>query len=85
MHIVLLYYWLKGAHQQLHISILDNILSQIRNWFQDHKKFMFLSLFHRQHFQTYRKNFPQTAFSTLTESHGTLFDLLRLKSELTVK
>lgn len=74
----------RAHYQQLHISILDNILSQIRNRFQDHEMLRFLSLLDPQHFQTYRKKFPQTAFSNLTQSHGALFDLPRLKTELTV-
>lgn len=69
-------------HQQLHSNILDNIL--IRNRFQDHEKWMFLSLLDPQHFQTYRKKSPQTASSSLTGRHGTLFDLSKLKTELTV-
>ena len=71
-------------YQQLHSKILDNILCQIRNRFQDHEKLMFLSLLDPQHFPTYRKKFPQAALSSLTNSHGTLFDLSKLKTELTV-
>lgn len=75
---------LRAHYQQLHASILDNILSQIRNRFQDHEKLMFLSLLDPRLFQTYRKKFPQSAFSSLTRSHGALFDLPRLKTQLTV-
>ncbi|KAM9342344.1 zinc finger MYM-type protein 1-like [Pholidichthys leucotaenia] len=71
-------------YQQLHSSVLDNILCQIRNRFQDHEKLMFLSLLDPQQFQTYRKKFPHAALSSLTQSHRTLFDLSRLKTELTV-
>ncbi|CDQ74374.1 unnamed protein product [Oncorhynchus mykiss] len=74
----------RTCYQQLHSNILDNILCQIRNRFQDHEKCMFLSLLDPQHFQTYWKKILQTAFSSLTESHGTLFDLSKLKTELTV-
>ena len=74
----------RAHYQQLHTTILENMLSQLRNRFQDQAKIMFLSLLDPQHFQAYRKKFPQTAFSSLTESHGTLFDLPRLKTELTV-
>ncbi|XP_070406828.1 zinc finger MYM-type protein 1-like [Nothobranchius furzeri] len=75
---------LHAHYQKLHNSILDNILSQTRNRFQDHEMLMFLSLLDPQHFQTYRKKFPTAAFSSLTKSHGPLFDLPRLKTELTV-
>lgn len=75
---------LRHHYQQLHTSILDNILSQIRNRFQDHEKLTFLSLLDPQHFLTYRKKFPQSTFSSLGQSHGALFDLPRLKTELTV-
>ena len=75
---------LRAHYQQLHSNILDNILCQTRNRFQDHEKLLFLSLLDPQHFQTYRRKFPQTAFSSVTQSHGALFDLPRLKTELTV-
>ncbi|XP_054626214.1 zinc finger MYM-type protein 1-like [Dunckerocampus dactyliophorus] len=71
-------------YQQLHKNVLDNILCQLQNRFHDHKQLMFLSLLDHQQFQTYRSKFPHTAFSSLTKSHGTLFDLPRLKTELTV-
>lgn len=74
----------RDRYQQLHTSILDNILSQIRNRFQDHEKLTFLSLLDPQHFLTYRRRFPQTTFGSLTRSHGGLFDLPRLKTELAV-
>ncbi|XP_051557215.1 zinc finger MYM-type protein 1 isoform X2 [Myxocyprinus asiaticus] len=73
-----------ARYQKLHSGILDNILAQKRNWFKDHEKVMFLSLLDPQQFQTYRKKFPDVAFSSLTQGHGTLFILPRLKTELTV-
>nr|XP_032834249.1 zinc finger MYM-type protein 1-like [Petromyzon marinus] len=75
---------IRARFQKLHSDILDNILAQIRNRFKDHEKVMFLSLLDPRQFQTYRKKFPDAAFSSLTQSHGTLFDLPRLKTELTV-
>ncbi|XP_034044942.1 zinc finger MYM-type protein 1-like [Thalassophryne amazonica] len=71
-------------YQKLHSDILDNILAQIQNRFKDHKNFMFFSLLDPQQFQTYRKKFPDAAFSSLSHSYGALFDLPRLKTELTV-
>ena len=59
---------LRTHYQQLH----NNILCQIQNRFQDHKKWMFLSLLDPQHFQTYRRKFPHTAFSSSTESRNTV-------------
>ncbi|XP_068160098.1 zinc finger MYM-type protein 1-like [Antennarius striatus] len=75
---------LRAHYQKLHHSIVDNILSQIRNRFQDHNRLMFLSLLNPQHFHTCREKFPQAAFSSLMQSHKRLFDFPRLKSELTV-
>ncbi|XP_068196634.1 uncharacterized protein [Antennarius striatus] len=75
---------LRSHYQQLHSNILDNLLCQMRNRFQDHEKLLFLSLLDPQNFKTNRKKFPHTAFSCLTQSHGALFDLPRLKTELTV-
>ncbi|XP_051918603.1 zinc finger MYM-type protein 1-like [Hippocampus zosterae] len=74
----------RAHYQRLHTSVLDNILSQIRTRFEDHERLMFLSLLDPQRFHSYRKKFPQTALSSLTQSHGALFDLPRLKTELTV-
>ncbi len=68
---------------KLHSDILDNnMLAQTRNRFRDHEKVMFLSLLDLQQFQTYQKKLPDAAFSSITQSHGTLFDLPRLKTEL---
>ncbi|XP_077447404.1 zinc finger MYM-type protein 1-like [Stigmatopora argus] len=71
-------------YQQLHDRILDNIICQTRTRFQDHERLMFLSLLDSQMFQEYQETFPHAAFSTLTQSHGTLFDLPRLRTELIV-
>ncbi|XP_077450922.1 uncharacterized protein LOC144069402 [Stigmatopora argus] len=71
-------------YQQLHDRILDNIICQTRTRFQDHERLMFLSLIDSQMFQEYQETFPHAAFSTLTQSHGTLFDLPRLRTELIV-
>lgn len=71
-------------YRQLHRKVLDNVICQIQNRFQDHHKLAFLSLLDPQHFPAYQKKFPQTAFSSLAQSYGTLFDLPRLKTELTV-
>ncbi|XP_068440759.1 zinc finger MYM-type protein 1-like [Clinocottus analis] len=74
-----------ASYQKLHSDILDDILAQMRNRFKDHEKLMFLSLLDPQQFQAYRKKFPDSAFSKLSQSHGPLFeDLTRLKTELTV-
>ncbi|KAL0968773.1 hypothetical protein UPYG_G00271580 [Umbra pygmaea] len=75
---------IRARYQKLHSDILDNILTQIRNRFKDHEKIMFLTLLDPQQFQTYWKEFPDAAFSNLTKCYGTLFDLPRLKTELTV-
>ena len=65
----------RAHYQQLHSKIMDNMLCQLQNRFQDQEKLLFLSLLDPQHFQSYRKKFPQTAFASLTQSHGALFDL----------
>ena len=75
---------IRAWYQKLHSDIVDNILAQLRNRFKDHEKLMFLSLLDPQQFQAYRDRFPDPAFSSLTQSHATLFDLPRLKTELKV-
>lgn len=47
-------------------------------------KIIFLTLLDHQQFQTFRIKFLNTAFSSLTRSHGSLFDLFCLKTELAV-
>lgn len=73
-------------YQKLHRNILDNILTQIQNRFKDHEKVIFLSLLDTQQFQTYQGNiyFPDAGFASLKQSHGALFDLPQLKTELSV-
>ncbi|XP_019896449.1 uncharacterized protein LOC105029183 isoform X1 [Esox lucius] len=74
----------RARYQKLYSDIFDNVLAQVRNRFKDHEKVVFLSLLDPEQFQTYRKKFPGVAFTSLTQSHGKLFDLPRLKTELTV-
>ncbi|XP_029703746.1 zinc finger MYM-type protein 1-like isoform X1 [Takifugu rubripes] len=74
----------RAHYRQLHKKVLDNVRCQIQNRFQDQDKLTFLSLLDPQQFPDYQKKFPQTAFSSLGQSYGTLFDLPRLKTELTV-
>ncbi|GAB1597398.1 uncharacterized protein LOC115225801 isoform X1 [Argonauta hians] len=71
-------------YQKLHCKILDNIICQIQSRFRDHEKLIFLTLLDPKKFQEYKKKFPDEAFSSLIQSHGTLFDLYLLKTELTV-
>ncbi|KAK3540528.1 hypothetical protein QTP70_033760 [Hemibagrus guttatus] len=71
-------------YRQLHGRILDNIICQTQTRFQDHEKLMFVTLLDPQKFQEYKKKFLHAAFSSLIQSHGALFDLSRLKTELIV-
>jgi len=45
---------------------------------------MFVTLLNPQKFREYQKSFPHAAFSSLTQSHGTIFGLSRLRTELIV-
>ncbi|CAK6975955.1 zinc finger MYM-type protein 1-like isoform X1 [Scomber scombrus] len=74
----------RAHYHKHHGKILDNILCQTQTRFQDHEKLMFVTLLDPQKFREYQKKFPHAAFSSLTQSHGTLFDLSWLKTELTV-
>ncbi|KAK0145579.1 hypothetical protein N1851_015533 [Merluccius polli] len=47
----------RAHYHQLHSNVLDNILCQIWNRFQDHEQLMFLSLLDSQQFKTYRFRF----------------------------
>ncbi|XP_036373211.1 uncharacterized protein si:ch211-89o9.6 isoform X2 [Megalops cyprinoides] len=74
----------RSHYRKLHDDILDNILNQVQNRFEDHKKLSFLSLLDPQQFTSFKTTFPETAFSSLTDSYGPHFDLPRLKTELSV-
>lgn len=71
----------RGQYQQLHSVIIDNIVTQQRNRFNDHERLMFLVLLDPQKFPVYREtpNFPNAAFSSLEEIYGPDFDLPLLK------
>uniref|UniRef100_A0A8C7XI81 Zinc finger MYM-type protein 1-like n=1 Tax=Oryzias sinensis TaxID=183150 RepID=A0A8C7XI81_9TELE len=71
-------------YRQLHGSILDNIICQTQTRFQDHEKLMFVTLLDPLRFLEYRRSFPHAGLSSLARSHGALFDLCQLKTELTV-
>lgn len=71
-------------YRKLHGMILDNIICQTQNRFQDHEKLLFVTLLDPQKFKDYQSNFPHAAFASLTQSHEALFDLSRLRTELTV-
>lgn len=73
-----------GSKNQFHERVLDNIICQTQTRFQDHEKLMFVSLLDLLKFREYHKSSPHVAFSSLTQSHGALFDLPRLRTELTV-
>ncbi|KAK9534312.1 hypothetical protein VZT92_009362 [Zoarces viviparus] len=51
----------------------------------EREKGRFADIFESTQFEAYRKKFPDSAFSSLTQSHGSLFDdVTRLKTELIV-
>ncbi|CAK6953275.1 zinc finger MYM-type protein 1-like [Scomber scombrus] len=71
-------------YRQLHAAVVDNILAQIRNRFEDHKRLMFVGLLDSAQFQKFKLTFPEAELGSLMESYGTEFDLNRLKVELKV-
>ena len=74
----------RAHYKKLHDDILDNMWNQVQNWFKDHEKLSFLSLLDPQQFTSFKTTFPETAFSSLTDSYGLHFDLPRLKTELSI-
>ncbi|XP_077444502.1 zinc finger MYM-type protein 1-like isoform X2 [Stigmatopora argus] len=71
-------------YHQLYDRVLDNIICQTQTRFQDHERLVFVSLLDPQKFREFQLTFPHAAFSSLKQSHGALFDLPRLRTELTV-
>ena len=74
----------RSYYSKLHESIIENILNQMQTRFKDHEKLSFLALLDPSQFNDYKKRFPETAFTSLTDNYGPRFDCARLKTELQV-
>lgn len=71
-------------YRELHKTVLDSIVSQMTNRFQDHERLLFLTLLDPQRFTEYKQAFPENALRSLDESYKAQFDLARLRTELRV-
>lgn len=74
----------RAYYRELHMAVIDNILAQIRNRFEDHQRLMFVGLLDSKHFEKFKQMFPEAELRSLKDSYGAQFDLNRLKAELKV-
>lgn len=72
----------RTQHRALHTTVIDSILSEITNRFEDHKRLLFLPLLDPQVFTQYKQSLPENALRSLDESYGAHFDQTRLRTEL---
>jgi hypothetical protein len=70
--------------KRLRNEIIDNIKAQICDRFKSINSFQFFSLLDCDKFKDHKKNFPDEKFKSLNENYGAHFDIVRLKTELTV-
>ncbi len=74
----------RAPYRQLHTALIDSIITQIRNRFEDHKRLLFVALLDAQLFAKFKQTFPEAELRSLDESYGAKFDLGRLRAELKV-
>ncbi len=74
----------RAPYRQLHTVLIDSIITQIRNRFEDHKRLLFVALLDAQLFAKFKQTFPEAELRSLDESYGAQFDLGRLRAELKV-
>lgn len=70
--------------KRLFDEILDNVLVQIKERFKSIDKFHFFSLLNCNMFEHHSKTFPDNEVKSLQKHYGSYFDIVRLKTELTV-
>ncbi|XP_006009466.1 uncharacterized protein LOC102349681 [Latimeria chalumnae] len=72
------------TYSRLYYEIIDNIIVQLTLRFADMKALRFLELADSSRFPSFREQFPSEAFTSLSNSYGSYFDLDRLKNEFGV-
>lgn len=74
----------KLKYKRLFNEILDNILVQIGERFKSIENFVFFSLLDCDLFENHRNKFPDSDVISLEKTYGSFFDIVRLKTELSV-
>ena len=75
---------LLNKYSVLQYEILDNIITQLTERFQDFSKLEFVTLFDSSKFKSYQTAFPNEGLECLSSTYKDVFDLALLKSELSV-
>lgn len=75
---------LQTQYRKLLFEIIDNILMQLRERFQNIEKMKYLDLLNTSFFNKFKTNFPETEFKALQTTYGHHFDFPKLRTELTV-
>lgn len=73
-----------NKYKMLQFEILDNIICQLTDRFQDLNKLKFVSLVDTSKFKSYKTAFPYEEFNCLTLIYKEIFDTDQLKNELSV-
>ena len=74
----------KDSMKRMYFEIIDNVCNQIDLRYQSFKKLEFCNLLHFPKYSEYRSNFPDSLVCGMKETYSSLFDFLKLKSELIV-
>lgn len=73
-----------NKYKMLQFEILDNIICQLTDRFQDLNKLKFVSLVDTTKFKSYQTVFPSEGFNCLSIIYKEIFDTDQLKNELSV-
>lgn len=74
----------KDNYRRFYYEILDNITSQLDGRFSSLKSLEFIGLLSPDKFEFYSTKFPEELFYNLKQTYSKMFDLIRLKNELSV-
>ncbi|GAA6100996.1 lethal(3)malignant brain tumor-like protein 2 isoform X1 [Tachysurus ichikawai] len=69
----------RSHYRELHVVVIDNILTRIKNRFEDHERLMFVGLLDCEQFEKFKQTFPEAELKSLMENYGAQFHLCRLK------
>lgn len=71
-------------YRRIFFEKIDNVTNHITDRFGNLPQLEFISLLDPNKFQSYKLNFPNSALDALNVKHSAVFDIVRLKNELTV-
>lgn len=74
----------RDFYRRLYFEIVDNLVEQIQTRYGSISKLSFFHLLGHQKYDNYKNTFPDELLESLKSVYGSVFDYIRLKSELTV-